>query len=315
MNHNPGSALDWEKPKFPLFKYVPAEVLRLILCTRKLRWSSPLKFNDPFDVRRGIDFGIPIDDLKVLLLREYDNILFGAEEPKIAPGWPLEPWIQPVRRALGNTELREEYRRNLPNLIDIEGMKRRVEQYTNQWQLTLRRFRILSLTDNKDSPMMWDRYAKGFTGAVIALQAIKAKDSAWLATRKVEYCENHWAIMSPEGWVKYLTGQKPITIDDMVSPTFFKKSPEWQHESEWRALTFREEEEPLYSDFPLLPEEVQAVYLGFRMEHSVRNEVLDIIDSEFPCTEVQVVTPSSSQPALNYEIIRPGCEPRVKDSE
>lgn len=36
------------------YKYMPAETAALVLKAGKLRWSSPLLFNDPFDVPRSL---------------------------------------------------------------------------------------------------------------------------------------------------------------------------------------------------------------------------------------------------------------------
>jgi hypothetical protein len=36
------------------YKYMTARTARIVLSTRKLRWSSPLMFNDPFDVTQEL---------------------------------------------------------------------------------------------------------------------------------------------------------------------------------------------------------------------------------------------------------------------
>jgi hypothetical protein len=38
------------------FRYTTAETARLNVDSRKLRWSSPLLFNDPFDYQTGFAF-------------------------------------------------------------------------------------------------------------------------------------------------------------------------------------------------------------------------------------------------------------------
>ena len=45
------------------FKYTSAETARQVLANRTLRWSSPLLFNDPFDVPRELLFGITPEEL------------------------------------------------------------------------------------------------------------------------------------------------------------------------------------------------------------------------------------------------------------
>ena len=45
------------------FKYMSAATASLVLTKRTLRWSSPVLFNDPFDVPREISFGYTPDDV------------------------------------------------------------------------------------------------------------------------------------------------------------------------------------------------------------------------------------------------------------
>jgi len=39
------------------YKYMPAETAVKVLASRRLRWSSPTRFNDPFDVPRTLAYG------------------------------------------------------------------------------------------------------------------------------------------------------------------------------------------------------------------------------------------------------------------
>jgi hypothetical protein len=45
------------------FKYVSATTATIILTKRTLRWSSPVLFNDPFDVPREVTFGFTPDNV------------------------------------------------------------------------------------------------------------------------------------------------------------------------------------------------------------------------------------------------------------
>ena len=49
------------------FKYVNVDAAKIILESGKLRWSSPLMFNDPFDVQ--FDLHVEFDDAKIVSLR------------------------------------------------------------------------------------------------------------------------------------------------------------------------------------------------------------------------------------------------------
>jgi hypothetical protein len=45
------------------FKYASTSTATVVLTNRTLRWSSPVLFNDPFDVPREVTFGFTPDDV------------------------------------------------------------------------------------------------------------------------------------------------------------------------------------------------------------------------------------------------------------
>ncbi len=62
------------------YKYVTAEVAKIILATRKLRWSSPLLFNDPFDVTQELRLNFDAAELNAALTDRL-GITLGAMRP------------------------------------------------------------------------------------------------------------------------------------------------------------------------------------------------------------------------------------------
>ena len=61
-----------------LYKYVTAEVAKIILTTRRLRWSSPLLFNDPFDVTQELRLDFGQAEINAVLTERWASLL----EPK-----------------------------------------------------------------------------------------------------------------------------------------------------------------------------------------------------------------------------------------
>ncbi len=52
------------------FKYMSSGTAKIVLSNRSLRWSSPVLFNDPFDVPREMSFGLtPVEIVQALLHR------------------------------------------------------------------------------------------------------------------------------------------------------------------------------------------------------------------------------------------------------
>src|SRR6266849_6774114 len=73
------------------YKYVSAKTAKAILTTRKLRWSSPVLFNDPFDVTQELRLDFDVAALSAALVEEMaDLIIAGGPFPDTAhPGRKL----------------------------------------------------------------------------------------------------------------------------------------------------------------------------------------------------------------------------------
>lgn len=54
-------------PRQTLFRYLTANAAVATLAHMTTRWSSPLRFNDPFDTHFCLEFGFPLRDLQPIL--------------------------------------------------------------------------------------------------------------------------------------------------------------------------------------------------------------------------------------------------------
>jgi len=67
------------KPHF--FKYCTADTLKKILINRSVKWSSPIIFNDPFDLQTEFRFGFEVKEITHSLTNELVKMVFDDEEP------------------------------------------------------------------------------------------------------------------------------------------------------------------------------------------------------------------------------------------
>src|SRR5262245_37846 len=63
------------------FKYMSARVATIALTTRKLRWSSPLLFNDPFDVTQQLRVNFTPAELTTAVGEEMAALLIAGGPP------------------------------------------------------------------------------------------------------------------------------------------------------------------------------------------------------------------------------------------
>ncbi len=69
------------------YKYVSANTAKIILSTRTLRWSSPVLFNDPFDVTQELRLNFDASELNLVLTELIASLI---EKGDPGPRW--NPW-------------------------------------------------------------------------------------------------------------------------------------------------------------------------------------------------------------------------------
>lgn len=94
-------------------KYMTAEVANIVLVSNKLRWSSPLLFNDPFDVPRDFNLGFDTEELKQPLIDEMMSLVSAELLPDISDN-PLFEWL--IRSLRKECEIRKTIFKELPAL-------------------------------------------------------------------------------------------------------------------------------------------------------------------------------------------------------
>src|SRR4030042_4606700 len=64
------------------YKYATVETAMLILRNRTLKYSSPVLFNDPFDVQTKLDYGFTISEFDEAFRKEVYRLVHSEEEPR-----------------------------------------------------------------------------------------------------------------------------------------------------------------------------------------------------------------------------------------
>lgn len=125
------------------FKYMTAKVAKIILVTHKLRWSSPLLFNDPFDVQRDFDFGFDAEELREPLINEFRRLVSAEDIPDLSRK-PRVAYMVNLLRRQDYAGIRNTILQVLPQLIDegIQDARRSYEQIKNRWSEFISNFRI-----------------------------------------------------------------------------------------------------------------------------------------------------------------------------
>jgi hypothetical protein len=289
------------------FKYTTASTAMQILTTSTIRYSSPLLFNDPFDLQTGMPFRFDMNVLperlfariEVLVLRSgvpafldserhsWSRVILAMREKMTTHGFPRDA-------------LREAF---LPLLAmmkdDFMAEHRRFE---TEWLDKVPRMRMLCVTEEHDNLLMWAHYAQNHTGAVLKFRVMPEEDNALCAAQPVIYHPDVPSPFSEEHLLNAILGTEKLTLDELCQHYARAKSDIWSYEKEWRLYDLAPTADPpLFDDSGLKRDEVSAVYLGCRMDDADKSSIIDIVRRRHPKADVFQATKAVDAYALRFK--------------
>jgi hypothetical protein len=280
-----------------------ADTAKIVLRNGTLRWSSPVLFNDPFDVQ--FDLHIEYDRQRVAE-RAMQAIVDGyMGRTPIDPKNDLGILLKFMRdNAPGLTE--EKLREKLgPGFF--EGMDRAeklIPETHEKFRAVVADMKLLCLSEVYDSILMWAHYGREHTGAVLELKCVAQLDSAWGAARPVRYEKNMPLLIDEDKLVAMMSGVGVLADDRLFENSVFVKAAEWSYEKEWRLAGFRDKAK-LTEDFGFSPEELSGVYLGCRMSDADKKEIIGIVAEGFPNAAVHEGKKSHRRFAVEFTRVLP----------
>jgi len=285
------------------YKYVTAHVAKIILVNYKLRWSSPVLFNDPFDVQRDFNFGFELDELAEPVVNEILRLISADSIPDLSRN-PSAAFLIHMLRRRDNTLLWDTIIPELPKLIK-EGLELAREnsykQIKEQWSEFIPDFRILCFSEVYDHPLMWSHYADSHKGVVLGFQSVDSS-SIWNVSQPVTYQDSPPMWASRDEWVSILTGQANLDLTSVFTKYACTKTPEWAYEKEWRIISFcRKGETGHYSDYGFNPRELKSVYLGCDIPKEEADEIALLLQYDLAHVKLYRASKIERERRLSFE--------------
>lgn len=251
-----------------------ASTARIVLTNQTLRWSSPVLFNDPFDVPRELAFGVEPGDI-VDALHERWALLIEQPPEDTSNLEPRLRWlVEAVKTAQEPTlkgnliaSLRDQSKNERPSSESLDVLRQ-------QWRDWLPDHRILCLTESPGHAAMWYHYADQYRGVVLEFACIDELDSAWLMAKPVTYPKVKPGAYTATGWAELLCMPQENARRALLDSAIYTKSPDWSYEQEWRIATFKR---PMntghFTDYKFHPNELVGVYFGPLIESEDRTSI------------------------------------------
>jgi len=264
------------------FKYVSADVAKIILANQTLRWSSPVLFNDPFDVVRELAEGITPSEIQECMIDRIIEIIEKDEDYPAGLVPRLRLVLEPLRQSDG-VHLKETVINALKDQkINLIQESQGLNGLREEWKATLPDFRILCLSAKNDSAPMWNHYADKYRGIVLELLCRDDLDSPWLIAEPVQYPTARPSLLDKAGWGKVLVLDQQNAVKYIMHESSYTKTPDWAYEQEWRVVSFKRRGEcGEYTDYKFHPLELGGIYLGPEISREDRDDIQGLLIHDF----------------------------------
>lgn len=277
-------------------KYVTRQTGEIVLRSRRLRWSSPFAFNDPFD--NQFELGIVADPALVrkLALSKIWEDYIGASGAGGKPGFGLRLRLGSVRPTPEQVE--ESFGPEIDAWI-ASGLAH-LPRMHQDIGLLARQHKILCMTTIPDSILMWSYYAESHQGLVLGFRMVDGQDSPWRMGRPVSYSKVMPGLLGPHDFSDLLSGRASVDVQGVLEKIVFTKAFDWSHEKEWRIFSgVGRDPGALFEDVPFHAMELSSVLFGCKMPSEDRSKFVRLISELYPHVEILQAIPSKSEYALS----------------
>ena len=279
-----------------LYKYVDAKGATAILSKHLLRWTAPLKLDDPMEVD-GNRFAVPSNTaIRHRLDTQFRELVFGEREPAFAVDGGVSQMVRQFRaRRTSGRDITAGVELFLNTAFSLDHHNT-VEETISQAMNTRR---LCCMTEIRDSPSMWSSFGCKFTGAVIGFRPLLTLFMGVSTPERVKYSENPIDLhaVTEDEWIAYLLDLAGIDARGAFERAVLTKSAEYRHQLEWRHTIRVEDGVPDVVDLPVPLDHIQQVILGERMVTADVTAILAVLRSASPQVEVYRTKSTAASPA------------------
>lgn len=263
------------------YKYMSLNTAKIVLDSCSLRWSSPVLFNDPFDVPREVMPGINEINIGKALARKLIAELITPREDIQNLNPRIRTMLSDFQKSfpLGIPAGLIERFQEMVNIPPVGiGAPAATQEMKDVWRGMLNNRRILCLSESPIITPMWNHYADKYKGIVIEFDCVDFLDSAWLIAKPMKYTDEMPLTHTAEGMAELLFMPDNKSIEYINNEIIFIKTEEWAYEREWRISTYaRPNSTGQYSDLKFHPFELKSVILGPLFDASEFDEVASLV--------------------------------------
>jgi hypothetical protein len=289
--------------KRPFYKYASPDAILAILRNRTVRYSSPLTFNDPFDVQSGLHFDFDLRTLHGKVVDRIHQLAAARAEPEVNQA---NPWGKIVLQARTHYQThgfpRDRWLSITACVFDdlVQEMERAQQEYQRRWrEEQLPTMRVFCVSEERDNLLMWAHYARNHTGAVLELRSLPDEDNPLSVAGPIEYVDTPPPFFTEQEWIDDLTGMSDLDHNSRYMRYAYLKSNHWAYEREWR-VWYPMASHGDYDDMPLRPSELASIYLGCQATPELIQDVRGIVRDAYPSVRLFKASKNERAYTLDY---------------
>lgn len=294
-----------------LYKYMSLATAKIVLQNCTLRWSTPRKLNDPFDVQTDLRLDLDRGQIvKGTLEKLFESFYSGIP---LDPSNKLGALIQATRSEFPEMHS-EQFNDRFKGPIN-EGYDRLLAAAPGVFaeiRENMSRTKLLCLTEAPDNLLMWAHYAQNHSGVVLRFQAAVGVDSPWHLAKPVQYVSEVPEFMTSELLIDIGAGRTSLDPRPILDRLLYTKSAEWKYEREWR-ITAGDGRDPKaeHEDCKFHPRELSGLILGTRVSEEDQVELVSAIRDSYTFVDILKAEQVNSKFELDFSPIHHGLIQRI----
>lgn len=291
--------------KRSFFKYASPSTALAVLSSGKVRYSSPLTFNDPFDLQSGLHFEFDISTLHEKILIKLGQL---AAAKTIHSLDENDPWGQVIKSVRDHYQTHgfplDRFRELTGDLLKtMTGVIETTRQQFQEewWKNLLPGLRVFCVSEDRDNLLMWAHYARDHTGAVFEFLSLPEDDNSLSVAEPITYADRPPPFFTENEWLDDILSVKKIDFNNLYKRYAYCKSDEWAYEREWRVwYPIVPAPTSLYEDIAIRKSEFASLYIGCKADNGFTTKALALARSTFPDVKVYKAKKCEDIYALEY---------------
>lgn len=290
-----------------LIKFTDSAAAMTILADQKLRWSSPDRFGDPFELSSRSGFNFDIHSLLDSTIKLASSIIFAPEQPK-----GDSPLINAIRRWREEDRFRtaEEahgvLRELLTKMVDYRQDQLAVAHA--KWQEYVRKVRVCCFSAKPDNLTAWEQFADLHRGVAIRF-ALGAE--LFTTAKPVIYQTERPQLTSLREQLAALLHNRKDTVEERFKDHFFTKGVHRKLEQEWRcqinspsgiSITHMDSAQ-WYDDLEFTVTQVTGVFFGINTSDDIKNQICHLLQERYPQAKIFQAVPGKMGYTIEFEKI------------